>query len=220
MRFSLLPLLIFHDTVNHTGFHLLWLGVNTILLQKVRQVMHCLIRLTLQLITLKCTPSPSDHLEMMINESVRYFSHSALYCPALLMWVTNCRGGIVHRSSNPGRLLRSCFAHHKTGVEVMLVVLFFLSFFFFVWWSLHSSFKSQLHCGGRQCWETAHIKIQVQGREDEPSSSWACRTTCEIVVWQWLLSQLIIELGKRSIVPVRWSNFQLAAYWDSNLWQY
>lgn len=80
-------LLIFLDTVNHTGFPCFDLRLTSTSCKKVRQVIHCLIRLALQLITLKCIPSQSDHLGMMINESVKRSSRSTSHWASAVMWV-------------------------------------------------------------------------------------------------------------------------------------
>lgn len=147
----------------------------------------------------------------MINESVEHFSHSTSCWSAAVMWVTAV-GKYAAITLQPP--LWSCLHTLKQGTSSCRLILLICCFY------VLSSLKSQLQCSKSDSWEPAHIKIQVQGREGEWLTLWACGTTCETVVCQWLLSQLIIELGKRSIVPVRWSHFQLAAYWDSNLWQY
>lgn len=64
--------------------------------------------------------------------------------------------------------------HPKTEVKFCVFMLL----------CLRPSLNSQLQCSGSHFWERAHIKIQVQGREDERRTFRACETTCEIVVCQ------------------------------------
>ena len=168
---------------------------------------------------LKCIPSQSDHLGMMINGRVKYLSHRTSYWAAAAMWVAVTPSVIAART--PWKKQKK-----KTGEELSWVSsasYFSCDFFFFFFCVLLSSLLFEKPAAAQRKrfpGKPTHTKMQVQGREDERRTLWAYGTTREIVVCQWLLSQLIIELGKRSIVPVRWSHFQLAAYWDSNLWQY
>lgn len=160
---------------------------------------------------------------MMINESVKYFSHSHVLLGSCSKVGRSCQE--VRPGPRPGSRSHTPRQEGSSWVNFFSFFFFLLllppsssSFFFFFCSCVFE--KPAAVRGGSHSWEPAHIKIQVQGREDERRTLWACGTTHQIVVCQWLLSQLITELGKRSIVPVRWSHFQLAAYWDSNLWQY
>lgn len=60
-------------------------------MQKVRQVIHRLIRLCLQLIMLKWISLQTDHLGMMINEGVKCIAHAYPYWATTLMCVTGVK---------------------------------------------------------------------------------------------------------------------------------
>lgn len=148
----------------------------------------------------------------MINESVKYFSRSGSS--------PGGRVNAVHGSwGRTARCSRQPCSRANTPLNEQsckwIPSLFFMCVCVFIPLWTASCGAAEAISGKRHTW-----RIQVQGREDEPLTLWACGTACEIVVCQWLLSQLIIEFGMRSIVPERWSRFQLAAYWDTNLWQY
>lgn len=119
-------------------------------LQKVRQVIHCLIRPTLQLITLKHRPSPSDHLGMMINERVKFslVAHTLLGSCVDVGHRCRDRTTVTLLQSHAGISCLSflplvCVFIPLWRASCAAVETFFFFFFF---------------------WETAQIKIQVQGR--------------------------------------------------------
>lgn len=84
--------------------------------------------------------------------------HSSSYWTTVVMWVT---------------------VAEEFRLEVIpsrIICIWFLSFVFF---EKPAAVQRTRFLGKR-----AHVKIQVQGREDERCTSWACEAKCEIVVCQ------------------------------------
>lgn len=102
-----------------------------------------MIRLTLQLIMLKCIPSQSDHLGMMINGRVKYLSHRTSYWAAAVMWVAVTPSVIAART--PRKKKKQERSSRESVRPLIFLVIFF---FFFVFFCLRSSLKSQLQLSG------------------------------------------------------------------------
>ena len=126
---------------------------------------------------LKCIPSQSDHLGMMINGRVKYLSHRTSYWAAAVMWVAVTTSVIAARTPRQEK-------KHKRSSRESVQPLIFLVIFF---WVLLSSLLFEKPAAAQRKrfpGKPTHTKMQVQGREDERHTLWAYGTTREIVVCQ------------------------------------
>lgn len=132
---------------------------------------------------------------MMINESVKYSTHSTSRWAAKLMWVT---AAAVEALQSPSASTGIALARSETGVKGLVskfgpffFFFFYVVFFFFFFHSclFDPLWKASCRRGGSDFWESTRIKIQVQGREDERWGgvwdSWVSAIVESIHYWTW-----------------------------------